>query len=55
MRRRKLIEGASPPSEDDGMDDTVTEEVLLDENRLAEGGKSFNLGGFEVCGLASWL
>ena len=50
--RRKLGEGASLPSEGEVMDEAVTEEVLLDENMLAKGGKSFDLGGFEVSALA---
>lgn len=55
LHRRKLNEGASLPSEDDVMDEAVTEEVLLDENKLAERSQSYSLGGFEVCGPASWL
>ena len=44
-----MSEGSSLPSGDDVMDEEVAEEVLLDENVLAEGGKTFDLSGLEVC------
>ena len=46
-----MSEGSSLPSGDDVMDEAAAEEVLLDENALAEGGKAFDLGGLEVCNL----
>ena len=36
------------PTEDDVMDRSVPEEVVLDENVLAEGHVGFSLEGFEV-------
>ena len=50
-----MSEGSSLPSGDEVMDEAVAEEVLLDENVLAERSKSFDLGGFEVCDLAPVL
>ena len=50
-----MSEGSSLPSGDEVMDEAVAEEVLLDENVLAEGGKTFDLSGLEVCSLVPLL
>ena len=50
-----MSEGSSLPSGDEVMDEAVVEEVLLDENVLAEGGKAFGLSGLEVCSLVPLL
>ena len=50
-----MSEGSSLPSGDDVMGEAVAEEVLLDENVLAEGGKTFDLSGLEVCSLVPLL
>ncbi len=43
-----MSEESAVPTEDDLMDMSVPEEVVLDENVLAEGHAGFSLGGFEV-------
>ena len=50
-----MSEGSSLPSGDEVMDEAVVEEVLLDENALAEGGKALRLSGLEVCNLVPLL
>lgn len=50
-----MSEGSSLPSGDEVMDEAVAEEILLDENVLAEGGKTFDLSGLEVCSLVPLL
>ena len=50
-----MSKGSSLPSGDDVMDEAVAEEVLLDENMLAAGGKAFDLSGLEVCSLIPLL
>jgi hypothetical protein len=46
--RRMVTEEFAVPTEHDVMDRRVPEEVVLDENVLAEGHAGFSLGGFEV-------
>lgn len=40
--------GAEGLAEDDGMEKGSAEEILVDENALAEGHPGFNFGGLEV-------
>ena len=35
-------------TQDDGMGEGIAEEILVDENELAEGYPGFSFGGFEV-------
>ena len=43
-----MTEEFAVPTEDDVMDRRMPEEVVLDENVLAEGHAGFSLGGLEV-------
>ncbi|KAL4433270.1 hypothetical protein ABPG77_003318 [Micractinium sp. CCAP 211/92] len=45
--RRALPAGAAPPTEADTMDESVPEEVLLDENEEAKKHQFYMVGGFE--------
>ncbi|CAL8468613.1 g8153 [Coccomyxa elongata] len=46
--RRRIPDTAGPPSETDVMDESLPEEILLDENAEAEKHSFYMVGGFEV-------